>query len=369
MHSVSATIAQIIESISVDGLLLQGFLAVVVLAFCTFLVPLLKLVLNRLGRGLTRRHGGGFGEQLLQTVSGPVSLLLYFQGPFLATTVIGPVEPWRSYLFNGWKIVLIGLLAIILARVVTYLFDWYGQSEGNSTRVILDRRLVPALRRFMVLGLYLLAGMLVLDQLGISITPLVAGLGIGGLAVALALQPTLSNFFAGTYLVSDAVIVPGEFIQLENGFQGFVVDVGWRSTRIRTAFNNLVVIPNARLADTILTNYDAPSQNIGVLVEGGVSYSSDLTHVERVSKEVARQIIQELPEAVSSFDPWFGYEKFGDSNIDFWVWVEAKDRGGSFALKTELIKRLHKRFNDEGIEINYPVRKLIFPLDGENNDQ
>jgi small-conductance mechanosensitive channel len=203
--------------------------------------------------------------------------------------------------------------------------------------------------------------MLILDQLNISISPLIAGLGIGGLAVALALQPTLSNFFAGTYLVSDNVVSPGDFIELENGLSGFVTEIGWRSTRIRTPFNNLVVIPNSRLADSILTNYYSPSMEMVVMVEAGVSYSSDLAHVERVVREVAQEVVQELPEATKGFEPWFGFGRFGDSNIDFFVGVQAKDRGSSFALKTELIKRLHRRFGEEGIEINYPVRRLLFP--------
>jgi small-conductance mechanosensitive channel len=232
-----------------------------------------------------------------------------------------------------------------------------------------DPKLIPPFRRFLVLLIYALAGMLILDQLNISISPLIAGLGIGGLAVALALQPTLSNFFAGTYLVSDNVISPGDYIELESGPRGYVVEVGWRSTRLRTPFNNLVVIPNSRLSDSIVTNYFGPTMEIGVLVESGVSYNCDLQQVEKVSMEVAKEVIQELPEAVAESEPWFGYERFGDSNIEFWIWVEATSRIGSFVIKTELIKRLHQRFSQEGIEINYPVRKLIFPEIANGREQ
>jgi small-conductance mechanosensitive channel len=162
-------------------------------------------------------------------------------------------------------------------------------------------------------------------------------------------------------LVGDTVIQPGDFIELENGLRGYVVDVGWRSTRLRTPFNNLVIIPNSRLADSILTNYYGPSMEIGVLVEAGVSYSSDLEHVERIAMEVAQEVIDAIPEADKKNAPWFGFEKFGDSNIDFWVWVQATSRLSSFRMKTELMKLLHSRFKQEGIEINYPVRHIIFP--------
>jgi len=213
----------------------------------------------------------------------------------------------------------------------------------------------------MVLIVYALGILVLLDYLSIAITPIVAGLGIGGLAVALALQPTLGNFFAGTQIVSDRVVRIGDYIELENGtMRGYVTDVGWRSTRIRTTFNNLVIIPNSRLADSIITNYHGPSMELAVIVNAGTSYSSNLADVERVSLEVAREVIQDLDETVKTFEPWFGYDEFGESNINFWVWLQARNRIASFRVKSELIKRLHARFGEEGIEINYPVRKLTY---------
>ena len=99
----------------------------------------------------------------------------------------------------------------------------------------------------------------------------------------------------------------------------------------------------------------------------GVSYSSDLAHVERVSLEVADQVIKTLPEADAKFGAYFGYYNFGDSNIDLWLWVQANDRLGSFAVKSELIKQLHQRFKQEGIEINYPMRHLVYPNDSKSS--
>jgi small-conductance mechanosensitive channel len=194
---------------------------------------------------------------------------------------------------------------------------------------------------------------------------MIAGLGLGGLAVALALQPTLSNFFAGTQIVSDRVVRVGDYIELDNGvIRGYVTDVGWRSTRMRTPFNNLVIIPNSRLADSVITNYHGPNMELAVIVNAGVSYSSDLAHVEGIALTVAREVIQDLDEAVKTFEPWFGYEEFGESNINFWVWLQAKNRIASFRVKSELIKRLHARFDQEGITINYPVRTTFLQWAG-----
>ena len=336
-----------------EGIAALGILAVSVLA-----VLVISLVLKR----LVKKDGSGLKGRLVDSISRPVLLLVLIQGIMISTTVIESLDDF--FIFNQlssiWAVIVIALLAVILVRSVRTSLTWYGSYVAPQDKTgPIDSRLVGPLRRFLTLIIYALAGMLILDQLNISISPLIAGLGIGGLAVALALQPTLSNFFAGTYLFSDKVVSPGDFIELENGLLGYVSEIGWRSTRIRTPFNNMVIIPNSRLADSILTNYYGPSMEIGVIVECGVSYSSDMSNVETLALEVAKEVITELPEGLDNADPWFGYSKFGESNIDFWVWVTAKDRISSFKLKSELMKRLHQRFNEHGIEINYPVRKLI----------
>ncbi|MCH8939754.1 MAG: mechanosensitive ion channel family protein [Chloroflexi bacterium] len=321
-------------------------------------------MLNRVARNLTRKWKNQLGERLVQATFRPVVLLILMQGVFVGTAYVSALDRWREVITTAWTVLLIALVAVASTQVISAFLIWYARYRAPKGRAAMGRKLVSPLRRFSVLGIYLLAVLLVMDQLDISISPLIAGLGIGGIAVALALQPTLANFFAGTYLVGDTVIMPGDFIELESGLRGYVVEIGWRSTRLRTPFNNLVVIPNSRLADSILTNYYGPTMEIGVMVEAGVSYSSDLAHVERVALEVAQEVIDTIPEADKEFAPWFGFEKFGDSNIDFWIWVQATDRLSSFRMKTELMKLLHSRFKQEGIEINYPVRHLIFP-DGQ----
>jgi small-conductance mechanosensitive channel len=343
----------------------EGIIAVGILLVSIIAMWAAHLILNRIAKGLTQRQRNQFGVRLINAISRPILLLVFIQGLIVATTVISVLDPFRNQLRSMWSVAVIALLALTLVRSMRESLTWYARYVAPRDKSgPLDSRLVGPLRRFLTLTIYALAGMLILDQLDISISPLIAGLGIGGLAVALALQPTLSNLFAGTYLVSDKVISPGDFIELENGLTGYISEIGWRSTRIRTPFNNMVIIPNSRLADSILTNYYGPSMEIGVIVECGVSYSSDMSNVEALALEAAKEVVTDLPEGLDSADPWFGYSKFGESNIDFWVWVTAKDRLSSFKLKSELMKRLHQKFNEHHIEINYPVRKLIQEVGG-----
>ena len=209
--------------------------------------------------------------------------------------------------------------------------------------------------------IYAVGALMVLDVVGITIAPMIAGLGIAGIAVGLALQPTLSNLFSGMFMVSEGEMNEGDFIELDGGPSGFVVDVSWRSTKIRDRFNNLIMIPNSKIMESIMTNYVSQSTVVTIIVPCGVSYESNLEEVERVSLKVANGVREEVEEAVDDFDPVVRFSDFGESNIDFNVIMQASDRLGSFVVKHELIKRLHSRFRQEGIEINYPVRKLVNP--------
>ena len=255
--------------------------------------------------------------------------------------------------------VLLGIVAV--SAVVSQIFDWYIESPSFKAMPRVSFRLMPLLRRLSTAVIYGLGGLLVLDLLTVNINPLVASLGLGGLAVALAIQPTLANLFAGTYVMTEGVISPGDYIELEGGTAGYVVEVGWRSTRIRTWGNNLVVVPNGKFAETIITNYNEPLAAVNVYLTCGVSYDSDLDEVERVALDVMREELETNPNAVTDYGAWFAFDSFGDSNVNFWLFVQARDRLGSFYLQSGLIKRLHRRFKDLDIVINYPMRTLRFP--------
>jgi len=303
-----------------------------------------------------KRFKSTLPSQLLGSLSRPVFLLVVFEGLLLALSSLSYVAPWRAVLGKASIAVVIVFATYALARSGGVLLVWYLRSRTIRRKALVDEGLVRFLQRIMALIIYAVGILVLLDYLDIAITPILAGLGIGGLAVALALQPTLANFFASTQIIADRVVRVGDYVELGNGVRGYIIDVSWRSTRIRTPFNNVVIIPNSRLADSIITNYSSPTMELAVIVNAGVSYSSDLAHVEIVALEVAREVIQDLDEAVKTFEPWFGYEEFGESNINFWVWLQAKDRIASFRVTSELIKRLHARFDQEGITINYPVR-------------
>ena len=253
------------------------------------------------------------------------------------------------------------IVITVVVGLLSSAIDWYLASLATSATRVVDLRLLPLIRRAGGVIIYAIGGLLMMDVLGINISPLIAGLGLGGLAVALAIQPTLANLFAGTYVMTEGVIATGDYIQLENGLKGYVVEVGWRSTRIRDWRNNLVVVPNSKFAETIITNFQQPTNAVNVYFECGTSYDSDLYRVEEICLEVMDTIIDSHPMAIKEYGKYFAFDNFGDSNVNFWLFVQATDRLGSFVVQSDMMKLLHKRFQEEGIVINYPVRTLQFP--------
>jgi len=209
-------------------------------------------------------------------------------------------------------------------------------------------------------GTILVIGFLIiLTVLGISITPLITALGVGGLAVALALQDTLANLFAGIHILVEKSIRVGDFIKLETGQEGYVEDITWRTTRIRMLPNNIVVIPNSKLAQSIVTNYYLPEKRMSLLIPVSVSYSSDPEKVEKILVEEAKKAVGEVPGLLGEPEPFVRFiPGFGDSSLDFTLICQVKEFVDQYLVQHELRKRIFKRFKEEGIEIPFPHRTV-----------
>ncbi len=268
------------------------------------------------------------------------------------------IEVIRSSLsqFNQvFTILLIALISYTLEKSKRHLLEWYSIkiNYNNSPQIKTLKTLIPTVQWFSTLVIISLSLLICLDIIGISIAPLIAGLGIGGLAVALALQGTLSNFFAGVNVLTDGNIQVGDYIELADGYGGYVSTIGWRSTRIRTLSDNTVTIPNGRLADTIVTNYNHPTDEMSVFIKMGVGYFENLDNVENVVIEVATQVIETTEGAVSQHAPTVWYEEFGDDNVNIYAVMRAKGYIDSWRVKHSFIKAISTRFRTENIEISF----------------
>ncbi|MGE5894820.1 MAG: mechanosensitive ion channel family protein [bacterium] len=223
----------------------------------------------------------------------------------------------------------------------------------------------------LVKGIILVLGFLImLSVLGVSITPLITALGVGGLAVALALQDTLSNLFSGIHILMEKSVRIGDFVKLETGQEGYVEDITWRTTRIRMLPNNMVIIPNSKLSQSIVTNYYLPEQRLALLIPVSVSYASDPQQVERVLVEVAKKAIGEVPGLLGEPEPFVRFiPGFGESSLDFTLICQVKEFVDQYLVQHELRKKIFGRFREEGIEIPFPQRTVHLKEEknGEND--
>ncbi|MEO7193039.1 MAG: mechanosensitive ion channel family protein [Vicinamibacterales bacterium] len=200
--------------------------------------------------------------------------------------------------------------------------------------------------RIVIVGLGILV---IVRSFGYDITAALTVLGVGGLAVALALQDPLSNFFAGLSVSLAGNIRIGDYIRLDSGAEGYLLDFNWRSTRLRQLAGNIVEVPNSKLAQAIVTNFTLPVPEMGIGVDVTVSYANDLAVVERLAIEVATEVIKDVPGGVLTAAPAVRFNGFTDTGVKFSVGARVQGFVDQFIVKHELIKRLHARFAAAGV--------------------
>ena len=290
---------------------------------------------------------------LIRSLSGPFMIWMLILGVHLGvqTSQLSP-----SVLHVSARVLLILWvisLTVASARLAGDLVRHYGHQFQSAVPVT---SLTENLARLLVAGIGIL---ILLNALGVAITPILAGLGVGGLAVALALQNTLSNLFAGFYVSVAGQIRVGDYIRLEGGQEGFVTDITWRSTTVRALQNNLIIIPNSKLAEAVVTNFSLPEERMALPIPVGVSYESDPDQVERILLEEAERAAREVPGVLAEPAPVVRFSPgFGESSLNFTLICHVATFTDQYLAQHELRKRILRRFRQEGIEFPFPARTV-----------
>jgi small-conductance mechanosensitive channel len=255
---------------------------------------------------------------------------------------------------QGKKVIIIALIfttTVFLSKLIVGFVRVYTEKISGKVPVT---SIFSNITRFIVFAIGLLV---ILQSLGISITPILTALGVGGLAVALALQDTLSNLFAGFHILASKSIRPGDYVKLQTGEEGYITDINWRVTSIK-APDHLIVIPNSKVSTSILLNYYLPEEKIILKVPVFVSHTADLKKVEEISLAAAKEIIGSIEGCSTEDEPAVRFTNFGENGIHFNLLLKVKEYDLQFRIRSELIKRLHQRYKENGIEISYPSRNV-----------
>jgi small-conductance mechanosensitive channel len=314
----------------------------------------LGLVLNRIIHYWTKKLANTWGELVFSLLESlPIPLL------FLSSIYAGLELLTLPHRFERVGSKLIFALTIVVvfyfpAKVLILFLRRVGQRNPGMEQVTNPSVLV-------IRALFaILATIIVLENLGISLTAVWTTLGVGSVAVALALQETLSNLFAGLYLLADRPVGPGDYIKLDSGQEGYVIRIGWRSTTMRTQSNNIVFVPNSTMAKAVIINYSLPELRVSVSIPVHVSYASDPSRVEKVLLDVTREAAQQGLAGLLLNPPpsVFLNPGFGDSSLDFSLNLNVRRFEEQVPVQSELRKRILARFAKEGITIAFPTRTI-----------
>ena len=292
-------------------------------------------------------------DMIVQAVSGPFMIWILMLGMFAAMQAVALPDRVSSLIGKTILFLWVISLTTVASRLVANFIKAYGKELQGALPVT---TLTENLARLTVVVIGLL---ILLNLLGISITPILTALGVGGLAVALALQDTLSNLFAGLYVSLAGQIRLGDYVKLGSGEEGYVNDISWRSTSIRALPNNLIIIPNSKLAQAIVTNYHLPEKRMSLLLPIGVSYGSDPEEIERILIEEALKGAKNIPGLLAEPAPFVRFiPGFGDSSLNFTLICQVGEFVDQYLAQHELRKRIFRRFREEGIEIPFPIRTV-----------
>ena len=311
------------------------------------------ILFNRLNNW-AKKSSTQLDDIVISSIKGPSIIWFCMLSIYLA--VHFSTLPVEQIAVIGKIILALGILSasFALANLLSRLIGTFSKKANMG---VPTASLTQNVVRIIVL---IVGSLVILHSLGISITPILATLGVGGLAVALALQDTLANLFAGFYIIVSKQVKVGDYIKIESGEEGYVIDINWRTTQVKMLPNNVVLIPNDKLLKAIIVNYYLPDKEMAVILGVGVHYGSDLEKVERITSEVAKEVMKEVAGGIPEFEPFIRYHSFSDSSINFNVIMRAKEFTDQHLIKHEFIKRLHKRYGREGIVIPYPIRAINY---------
>jgi small-conductance mechanosensitive channel len=329
------------------GLVTAGFILVVAM--------IAGFIVERILVGSIRRFAvttqGKIDDVIADAIKGIARWVFLLIGVYYAIPFLPIPESMDKEVTVGFRIAVLVVAVIVVARFASGIAAHYAH------------RLLPSsvsMAKVVVNVVVFMIGLLVIFQtMGIAIAPIITALGVGGLAVALALQDTLANFFAGINILATRQIRPGDYIRLDAGQEGVVYDVSWRTTTLRVPRNQFIIVPNTKLAQAIVSNFNVNEHALSLPVTVSVTYGSDLAKVERIAKEAANDVVRRVEGSLPESEPVVRFHTFGDLGIRFDVIIRSKQFTEQGLLRHELIKALQTRFVAEGVEIPSPFHTPI----------
>jgi small-conductance mechanosensitive channel len=318
-------------------------------------IVLAGLVVRRLLFAFVRKWAASTDSQLDQlltgTLRGPILIWSIILGVHVTSLAADLPRQYQRYIHTAIGILWALSVTVAVSRLAGNAVRFYGGRVRGARAVT---SLTQKLAQLFVVALGIIWLLKVVFDM--SLTPLLTAFGVGGIAVALALQDTLSNLFAGFYISISGLIRIDDYIKLSSGEEGYVADITWRCTTIRTLGNNLIVVPNNKLAQTIYTNYYLPEKTMGMSVSFSVGYDSDIDRVEAILLEETIAAANTVEGLLADPQPSI---RFNPGPADWALIYQVNFNVAKFAdqykVQSSLRKLLFKRLQSEKISLPFPT--------------
>ncbi|MBI1935781.1 mechanosensitive ion channel family protein [Candidatus Woesearchaeota archaeon] len=308
---------------------------------------------------LTSKTKTNIDDLIVARTNRPISIILLFIGMRLAIIPHALPAYLISIIEHGIKSIIIAIVTYIVAVIFDILIANWGQKFASKTESKFDDEIVNLFKRFSRIIISFIGIIFVLGSWGIQIGPLLASLGIAGIAVAFALQSTLGNIFGGISLIVDRSVTVDDFIRLDDGTEGRVVDIGLRSTKIRSKDGDLIIMPNGKLSDSKIYNYHKPLPSTRVTIDFGVEYGSDVDKV----KKVALHEVENIKDALKDPPPRVVFQEMGEFALKFQAlfWISSIER--KLDAKEAAVAFIYKALSKNGIGIPFPTRTVYLKVE------
>ena len=333
--------AEHILSLQAQPLLWLGF-SILTFAFGGLVID--RLVVRPLSN-MAAKHEWTFSQCCIDSLKNWPLLWGAFLGAYLTMAELHFSKDTLRHAENIWLIgITLSLIAYashLTAKIVTL------SLHRINTNVFSTSLLIYIVRA----SIFSIGLLIILQILGISVLPILTALGIGGLALSLALQDTLSNMFSGIQMILARQIQPGQFIRLSSGEEGAVLDINWRNTTLKQPSNNILIIPNSKLAASIITNFDAEDPNLSFSLTFWVDWNTSLETLESLCMTVGTELMKQHHSGVPEYTPLVRFQSTLEHPLQLTLHLQSRCFQEQFALRHETFKRLHQAFREKGIVI------------------
>lgn len=308
---------------------------------------------------ITKKTKTNIDDLIVDKTNKPISIILLLIGIRLAIIPHAIRADLLGIIENAIYALIIAIITYIVIVIFDILIINWGQNFALKTKSRIDDQIVVLFQRFSRIIISFVGLIFILDVWGIKVGPLLASLGIAGVAVAFALQNTLGNIFGGISLIVDRSVTVDDFIKLDDGTEGIVIDIGLRSTKIRSGDGDLIILPNGKLADSKIYNYHKPLPTTRVVIEFGVNYGSDVENV----KKIIMNEINEIKLALKEPAPQVVFYELGDFALKFkaFFWIGSIEK--KLEAKEAAVTAIYSALSKNKIGIPFPTRTVYLKKD------